>query len=130
MTRPSRPAFELGHTGATDSTSTDPPLTGRDPAQHSIDDSAVTAASTPSGLDAHRRAVDVMLSGGAEFATVERSVVDALLPDTDRDALWVYSWSRASLRDRQDFTNARRTATARSGRTPRRVNGSPGTGCR
>jgi hypothetical protein len=55
-------------------------------------------------LDHYRRAVDDLIARGVDFSRVEASIIDALLTDDERDALWVHAWSRASMRDRRDFS--------------------------
>ena len=57
---------------------------------------------------ADRERVDAMLDRGDTFVRVENLISKTELPDDERDALWVYAWTRSNRLDRE--SRRRRTS--------------------
>jgi hypothetical protein len=78
----------------------------------------MSPASTDVPRSAHCDHVDEMLDRGDSFVRVEELVSKTELPNDERDALWLYAWTRSNLRDRE--ARRRRTSKVASGAGARR----------
>src|SRR3954449_11844065 len=61
----------------------------------------MSPATTPVPPPSHRDRVDEMLDRGDSFVRVEDVIAKTDLPNDERDALWVYAWTRSNRRDRE-----------------------------
>jgi len=66
----------------------------------------------------HRERVDAMLDRGDSFVRIENLISKTELPDDERDALWLYAWTRSNRRDRD--SRHRRTSMVASAVAARR----------